>query len=457
MTASTNPLSPQASPGVVAAKSGVRRVNNVPVYIVIGVMAAFLGVMVVVASDRAAQQSHPAEKAPEKNGDTSLFATEIVGSQKDGIIAAKLPVPELTTLSTSANAAVSDSSIAAPENTNPPPEPPHSADSGTNANTERENNLSRIHQAKMQLLEDAIKARTTVQMTAARSPTSPDHAPGSREETLAKLAAVRQQLSAAAHEDPTAAYKARLAQVQGAGLSSGSSGEGSTAPQTASSKNQLAPFTSSGPGDRWKLDTQTEAPRSPFELRAGFVMPATLISGIHSELPGQIVAQVAQNVYDTPTGKHLLIAQGSRLIGSYSSEIAFGQARLFVAWQRLVFPDGKALDIGAMPGADSAGYAGLNDQVNNHYLRLFGSAILMSGVTAGIAQSQRQGGSNNSTPSASNALSEALGQQLGQVTAQLIAKNMGVAPSLEIRPGYRFNVIVTKDLTFAKPYESFDY
>jgi type IV secretion system protein TrbI len=183
-----------------------------------------------------------------------------------------------------------------------------------------------------------------------------------------------------------------------------------------------------------------------------------LISGINSELPGQIVAQVAQNVYDTPTGKHVLIAQGSRLIGSYASEVAFGQARLFVAWQRIVFPDGKALDIGAMPGADSAGYAGLNDQVNNHYLRLFGSAILMSGVTAGIAQSQRQGGgSNNSTPSASSALSEALGQQLGQVTAQLIAKNMGVAPTLEIRPGYRFNVIVTKDLTFAKPYASFDY
>ncbi len=92
------------------------------------------------------------------------------------------------------------------------------------------------------------------------------------------------------------------------------------------------------------------------------------------------MAQVAQNVYDTPTGKHLFIPQGSRLVGSYSSDVAYGQARVLVAWQRIVFPDGKAMDIGAMPGADSAGYAGFNDQVNNHYVRLFGSAFLMSGV-----------------------------------------------------------------------------
>ncbi len=112
-----------------------------------------------------------------------------------------------------------------------------------------------------------------------------------------------------------------------------------------------------------------------------------------------------------------------------------------------------------MPGADSAGYAGFHDQVNNHYVRLFGSAFLMSGVTAGITYSQRQNQATNTygAPSASSALSEALGQQLGQVTAQLIAKNLSISPTLEIRPGYRFNVVVTKDMTFSKPYRSFDY
>jgi type IV secretion system protein VirB10 len=186
------------------------------------------------------------------------------------------------------------------------------------------------------------------------------------------------------------------------------------------------------------------------------VLPAVLISGISSDLPGVIIAQVSQDVYDTATGRWTLIPQGSRLVGQYSSEVAYGQARVLVAWQRIVFPDGKALDLGAMPGADSAGYAGFKDKVNNHYLRIFGSALLMSGVTAGAALSQPDS-TYNDRQSARSALSEALGQQLGQATAQMIAKNLNIAPTLEIRPGYRFNVIVTKDLTFSKPYRAFDY
>jgi type IV secretory pathway VirB10-like protein len=229
------------------------------------------------------------------------------------------------------------------------------------------------------------------------------------------------------------------------------------APAPGNSGKDYGQFAGSGQADRWRLDSRPEAPRSPFELRAGFVVPATLISGINSDLPGQIVAQVSQDVFDTPTGKWRLIPQGARLVGSYSSDIAFGQSRVLVAWQRIIFPDGKAMDIGAMPGADSAGYSGFTDQVNNHFGRLFGSAFLMSAVTAGISISQPQTLSTTTRESASSAMSEALGQQLGQVTAQLIAKNMNIAPTLEIRPGYRFNVVVTKDMTFSKPYQAFDY
>jgi len=183
-----------------------------------------------------------------------------------------------------------------------------------------------------------------------------------------------------------------------------------------------------------------------------------LVSGINSDLPGQIMAQVSQAVYDTPTGKHLLIPQGSRLVGSYSSDVDYGQSRVLVAWQRIIFPDGKAMDIGSMPGADSGGFSGMNDKVNNHYVRVFGSALLMSGIVAGISLSQdRNTSSTSDRETASSAMSEALGQQLGQVTAQMIAKNLNIAPTLEIRPGYRFNVMVTKDMTFSKPYQSFDY
>ena len=270
---------------------------------------------------------------------------------------------------------------------------------------------------------------------------------------LARVAEARQQADVYRESDPTVAYQMRLAQIRN-GL-----GQTDFAPQLVqTANNDISQFDNKSGADRWKLDSKAEPPRTPYELRAGFVVPATLISGINSELPGQIMAQVSQSVYDTPTGKHLLIPQGSRLVGSYSSEVVYGQSRVLVAWQRIVFPDGKAMDIGAMPGADSAGYAGFNDQVNNHYLRMFGSAVLMSGVVAGVNLSQNSNQSQNSnTQRASDSMSEALGQQLGQVTAQMIAKNMSIAPTLEIRPGYRFNVIVTKDMTFSKPYQSFDY
>ena len=147
----------------------------------------------------------------------------------------------------------------------------------------------------------------------------------------------------------------------------------------AANANDYARFDSTDGDGRWRLNSEVKKPASPYTLQTGFVIPATLISGINSSLPGQIMAQVSQNIYDSPIGKHRLIPQGSRLVGTYASEVEFGQARVLVAWQRIIFPDGKTMDIGAMPGADGVGYAGFKDQVNNHYLRIFGSALIMSG------------------------------------------------------------------------------
>jgi type IV secretion system protein TrbI len=217
-----------------------------------------------------------------------------------------------------------------------------------------------------------------------------------------------------------------------------------------------------GSTDSWALNSTVQTPVSKYELRAGFVIPAVLVGGINSELPGQVVGQVSENVYDTATGRYLLIPQGARLVGTYSADVAYGQSRVLVSWQRIVFPDGRTLDIGAMPGADAAGYGGFKDQANNHYFRIFGSALLMSGITAGITYSQSRfantstnGTTNNVT--VSGAMAQALGDQLGQVAGQMIQKNMSVAPTLTIRPGYEFNVVVTKDMTFKAPYRAFDY
>lgn len=450
-------MSPAASPGTLTKRTGVRRVNNLPLFLVGGVVVAFLAIMVMVAADRASQQKKPAQ-TPSGKGGTSNYAAEIAGNQKDGII------PPAETIKSIGGA--EPILIARPDNLDLPPKPPGVAGS-SQLQPSSDDELGRLRQAKIQQFEEAVKAKTAVQVSLPRSSGSRvTGAPVTREDALARIATVRQQIDAVNRDDPTAAYKARLAQIQNAGLVNGVGASPVNSPSTpqllqspsAGSKNSVSQFAGPNQTDRWRLESQPEPPRTPYELRAGFVVPATLISGINSDLPGQIVAQVAQHVYDTPTGKHLLIPQGSRLVGSYSSDVAYGQSRVLVAWQRIVFPDGKAMDIVAMPGSDSAGYAGFSDEANNHYVRLFGSALLMSAVTAGISYSQRQNQTaTTNAPTASSALSEALGQQLGQVTAQLIAKNLNVAPTLEIRPGYRFNVIVVKDMTFTKPYKSFDY
>jgi type IV secretion system protein VirB10 len=444
-------MSPDASPGSVRRKTGVRRVNNLPVYLVGGAMGIFLLVMALVAWDRSAQQNRPADQLEAKAGSTSMFASEIAGSEKDGFVApAKATAPPMP--ETPPPGAII---VARPDDLEAPPRPPGGALPLEEQRGMEERERSRMD--KLRQLDEAVRSRTTVQATAPRSAGSaPGGVPLSREEALTQMAALQQQADAQGRDNPAAAYLARLQQLQAASLGDTATRPVPPAEPVAGGKDYRQ-FDVQGLGDRWRLDSRAEAPRSPYELRAGFIVPAVLISGVNSDLPGQIVAQVSQDVFDTATGKWRLIPQGSRLVGQYSSDIAYGQSRVLVAWQRIVFPDGKAMDIGSMPGADSAGYAGFRDQVNNHHFRLFSSAFLMSGITAGIAMSQPQTLSLGTRQSASSAMSEALGQQLGQVTAQLIARNMNIAPTLEIRPGYRFNVIVTKDLTFSRPYKAFDY
>jgi type IV secretion system protein VirB10 len=457
-------MSPDASPRRVPPQAGVRRVNDLPAYIVVTLMGIFLVMMALVAMDRSTKQNQGTSARDEKADSASRYASEIVGARKDGFIQPEKPAPpDIPVLAPPQPEPIP---IARPENLDLPPAPPRG--SQPQAAQREEEERHRIRMTKLQMLEEGVKAKTGVSVAAPRSAASsspPAGVPATRQDALAQLAAVRQQIDAQGRDNPTAAYQARLHQLQAPGSANGPAEDSRIAPtlmQRAASSpggsKDVSQFAGPGQEDRWKLDAQPEAPRSPYELRAGFVVPATLISGINSDLPGQIMAQVSQDVYDTATGRWKLIPQGARLVGRYSSDVAYGQARVLVAWQRIVFPDGKAMDIGAMPGADSAGFAGFNDEVNNHYVRLFAGAFLMSGVTAGIALSQDRGaGVFGGRPTASSALSEALGQQLGQVTAQLISRNLSIAPTLEIRPGYRFNVVVTKDMTFSKPYKAFDY
>ena len=423
-------------------QSGVRRVNNMPLYGIIAVITLFCLMILVVALERSHKPQSDAKTEKEKGGDSIQLAKSIAGNQTDGFVPAAGLVPPNSSPTVP---------IAIPDDLEKPPQPPRLKEH-LKEPTPQAQNMDHINQEKMQLFENAVTGKSTVPFSLPKAHAD-NNDEAKREQTLQRIDDAKQQIAAVQQDDANGNFKSRLAQLQGGG---GLSNVTSDAPN--SQRNSLKPFDAKGK-DRWQLDSQVEAPKTPYTLRAGFVIPATLISGINSDLPGQIIGQISQDVYDTATGKFLLLPQGSRLVGSYTSDVAYGQSRVMVAWQRIVYPDGKTIDIGAMPGADGAGYSGLSDQVNNHYLRIFGSAILMSGITAGVSYSQDRNNNNNvnAQPTASSALSEALGQQLGNVTAQMISKNLNISPTLEIRPGFRFNVMCIKDLVLTKPYDAFDY
>jgi type IV secretion system protein VirB10 len=201
------------------------------------------------------------------------------------------------------------------------------------------------------------------------------------------------------------------------------------------------------------LDARLTAPRSPFELKTGTVIPGILVGAMNSDLPGEIVAQVSQNVYDTASGEHLLIPQGTRLYGRYDSKVTFGQGRLLVSWQRLIYPNAYTLELGAMSGHDQGGNAGFTDQVNNHYARIFGWALLTSVISAGAQLSQPQQTNVLTTPSSGQVAAAAVGQEMAQVGSQMAARNMQIQPTIQIRKGYRFTVMVNKDILFPGPYQ----
>ncbi len=191
---------------------------------------------------------------------------------------------------------------------------------------------------------------------------------------------------------------------------------------------------------------------SPYMVMAGAIIPATLITGIDSDLPGQIQALVSQNVYDSKTGNNILIPQGSKLLGTYDSQVAYGQSRVLIVWTRVIFPNDQYIDLEGMPGADLSGFAGLHDQVDNHYFRIYGSALLMSLFSAGMQLSQPSNDTSNGAPTNQQIIASAMGQQLADTSTALIQKNINVQPTINIRSGDNFNVLVTRDIPFTGPY-----
>lgn len=203
-----------------------------------------------------------------------------------------------------------------------------------------------------------------------------------------------------------------------------------------------------GPTDRQTASTDlVQAPASRDVVQAGAVIPAALITGLRSDLPGQITAQVTEPVYDSPTGKILLIPQGARLIGQYDAQVQFGQSRALLVWTRLIMPNGRSIVLERQPGADPQGYAGLADQVANHWGQLFRAAMLSTLLSVGT-----EAGTSNDENSLVQAIRQGASNSFAQVGSQVVGRSLGIQPTITIRPGFPVRVIVTRDLNL-EPYE----
>ena len=189
-----------------------------------------------------------------------------------------------------------------------------------------------------------------------------------------------------------------------------------------------------------------DAPASPYVLQAGAVIPAALLTGLRSDLPGQVSAQVTEDVYDSPTGKVLLIPQGARLIGQYDAQINFGQSRALLVWTRLIMPNGRSIVLERQPGADPEGHAGLEDEVDNHWGMLFKAAVLSTLLSVGA-----EAGTSDSENSLVQAIRQGASQSFNQAGAQVVGRALNVQPTITIRPGFRATVLVTRDLVL-EPY-----
>ena len=390
---------------------GVRSLNRTPIFILGGVVLLVSGALGYTLYQREA----------------AIRAKQALGS--------RAPTGPATAAGVLANA---PSGTVTPAARPKPPGAPLAAAAGQSAmgGRARSSNLAEQQRSAELAQEEAELERARMQAeTAALSAASPVR--------MAPSGVTTPTVTTAAAVPGTPAVPPFLANGGGAGgFRAGANGGGDP-----NGQNEKAGFLSQPPTASDYLPNTREQAASPFEIRAGTVIPAVMVGGVDSDLPGQILGQVRENVYDTATGRYLLIPQGAKLIGTYDNRVTYGQSRVLVVWNRIIFPDGSSLDINGMPGADQGGYAGFYDEVNNHYIRIFGSALLLSLFSAGIQLSQPQPNANsNNVYSSQQVIAGAIGQQLGNAGLAFIQRGMNLAPTLKIRPGYLFNVMVTKDI-----------
>jgi len=198
-----------------------------------------------------------------------------------------------------------------------------------------------------------------------------------------------------------------------------------------------------------KQNVSIEPPQSSALIQAGTLIPAVLLTGVNSDLPGELIAQVRFPVYNSLSAHQVLIPAGTKIIGRYDAQIAYGQERVLIVWNRLLLPNGQSINLQTMPGVDAQGQAGFHDQVDQHLQKLFTGVLLTSILSSGAQLAQpAQSNTLFTAPTVGQTLAQNLGTSIANTGNSLLEKNLNVQPTLTIRPGYLFNILVTKDLVF---------
>ncbi|HCK83094.1 MAG TPA: conjugal transfer protein TrbI, partial [Hyphomonadaceae bacterium] len=201
------------------------------------------------------------------------------------------------------------------------------------------------------------------------------------------------------------------------------------------------------PTDGDRLNSELTPPRSRYEIQAGQVIPAALVTALNSDLPGRVIAQVTAPVYDSVSGDHLLIPQGARLIGTYDNGANYGDQRLLLVWNRLILPNGWSIDLQGMEASDPSGASGLRDRTDNHLGRLAG-AIGLSAIISVVANESEDSEGGSLTQS----VGDAAAQQAAQTGARIVDRELAVRPTLRVRAGAPVRVLVTRDIVGLRPY-----
>jgi type IV secretory pathway VirB10-like protein len=259
---------------------------------------------------------------------------------------------------------------------------------------------------------------------------------------------MQMQLEMQRQQEAAQRYQQRLSQLQTvreANSTVYSADPGNQQQSTPNSQNPLQGQVSTSNASTYLPHTRLPAV-SPYEVKAGTVIPSVMLSGINSDLPGDILAQVVQNVYDSATGRYLIIPQGAKLVGTYDHNLVIGQQRVIITWDRIIYPDSSSVSLADMSGQDQSGYAGFKDKVNHHTWAAVQQALLLSAISAGAQLSQPRAQRGDYSYSAPQIGAAALGQQLNQLGMLSYSNRANMQPTITIRPGYRFNVFVNKDM-----------